>query len=100
MSEEEAMSGHGHVTPNADGSKARCGGPSSCRECASELAASVAAKEKQAQRPAETPTVTDLAAKYQIAFDALIEIRNLDRSTWKPEAIKAHEALTRLGWRP
>ena len=28
--------GHGHVTPNADGTKARCGGPSICPECALE----------------------------------------------------------------
>ena len=32
------MSGHGHVTPNADGSKARCGGPSICSKCALEAA--------------------------------------------------------------
>lgn len=31
------MNGHGHVVPNADGSKARCGGPSMCSQCASEL---------------------------------------------------------------
>lgn len=30
------MVGHGHVTPNPDGSKARCGGPSICRVCALE----------------------------------------------------------------
>lgn len=30
------MSGHGHVTPNADGSRARCGGPGMCPECAVE----------------------------------------------------------------
>lgn len=28
--------GHGWVTPNADGSKARCGGPGFCRECSAE----------------------------------------------------------------
>lgn len=28
--------GHGHVTPNADGSKARCGGPGMCPACAVE----------------------------------------------------------------
>lgn len=32
------MSGHGHVTPNADGSKARCGGPGLCVECSREKA--------------------------------------------------------------
>jgi hypothetical protein len=29
--------GHGHVTPNPDGSKARCGGPAFCTACAAEL---------------------------------------------------------------
>lgn len=28
---------HGHVTPNKDGSKARCGGPGLCALCAQEL---------------------------------------------------------------
>lgn len=31
--------GHGHVTPNADGLKARCGGPALCSTCAKEEAA-------------------------------------------------------------
>lgn len=31
------MSGHGHVTPNPDGTKARCGGPGLCPECSREL---------------------------------------------------------------
>ena len=30
------MSDHGHVTPNADGSKARCGGPGICFSCSKE----------------------------------------------------------------
>jgi hypothetical protein len=29
---------HGHVTPNADGSKARCGGPGICPVCSQEAA--------------------------------------------------------------
>ena len=33
------MAGHGHVIPNEDGSKARCGGPMICDQCAKELAA-------------------------------------------------------------
>lgn len=33
------MKSHGHVTPNPDGSRARCGGPSICSVCARELAA-------------------------------------------------------------
>ncbi len=30
--------GHGHVIPNPDGMKARCGGPGICKECSEELA--------------------------------------------------------------
>lgn len=29
---------HGHVKPNPNGSKARCGGPAICKDCATELA--------------------------------------------------------------
>ena len=32
------MSGHGWVTPNADGTKARCGGPGICPPCSIEFA--------------------------------------------------------------
>lgn len=32
------MTGHGHVTPNPDGWKARCGGPAICAVCAGEAA--------------------------------------------------------------
>lgn len=32
------MSGHGHVTPNPNGAKARCGGPTICSVCALEFA--------------------------------------------------------------
>lgn len=32
------MKKHGHVTPNEDGSLARCGGPGICSECSQELA--------------------------------------------------------------
>lgn len=32
------MSGHGHVTPKPDGSKARCGGPGLCSQCSREAA--------------------------------------------------------------
>jgi hypothetical protein len=44
------MSGHGHVTPNADGSKARCGGPAACSQCALEAV--------QAARRFDGPAVT------------------------------------------
>lgn len=32
------MSGHGHVIPNPDGSRFRCGGPGICAECSREAA--------------------------------------------------------------
>lgn len=37
------MSSHGWVTPNPDGSRARCGGPAICSACAREKAAAEAA---------------------------------------------------------
>ena len=54
---------HGHVTPNADGSKARCGGPIICATCQFELAQKYArytpapAKPSQEAKaaPAEVP---------------------------------------------
>jgi hypothetical protein len=35
--QEKNNMGHGHVTPNADGSVARCGGPGLCAVCTKEL---------------------------------------------------------------
>lgn len=35
----EQAKGHGHVTPNPNGDKARCGGPKICKVCMAELAA-------------------------------------------------------------
>lgn len=43
----EQLKGHGHVTPNADGFLARCGGPSICKVCKAEIAA------LKAQEPVE-----------------------------------------------
>ena len=34
---KQATTGHGHVYPRIDGTKARCGGPSMCRECAKDF---------------------------------------------------------------
>jgi hypothetical protein len=34
---------HGHVYPEPDGQKARCGGPGVCRLCAADLATKIAA---------------------------------------------------------
>lgn len=43
------MSGHGHVTPHADGSKARCGGPGVCAACSVEAASAEIARDQRAQ---------------------------------------------------
>ena len=32
---------HGHVIPNEDGSRTRCGGPGICSECSQELASAI-----------------------------------------------------------
>lgn len=34
---DAAQMGHGHVTPNKNGAKARCGGPGICLECNEEM---------------------------------------------------------------
>lgn len=62
------MSGHGHVTPNPDGSLARCGGPGICPECSRELAAKLNAEK------AEVPTIQvlyscDLCGLKDVAVD-------------------------------
>lgn len=44
------MSGHGHVTPNPNGMKARCGGPGLCSVCSAELAQKKMADEIIASR--------------------------------------------------
>lgn len=49
------MRGHGHVTPNEDGSSARCGGPAICKVCALELA-----EKNKAQVMARDPVINDI----------------------------------------
>lgn len=39
--------GHGHVTPNANGTKARCGGPGICLQCSAEKVGKVASNERR-----------------------------------------------------
>lgn len=49
---------HGHVTPNPDGSKARCGGPALCSKCAQELA-----EKERLDKSKPMPDVTTPAPK-------------------------------------
>jgi hypothetical protein len=46
---------HGHVTPRADGVKARCGGPMMCAVCAKELAAKLNAERVKELRYVSCP---------------------------------------------
>ena len=52
--------GHGHVTPRADGAKARCGGPAICSECALEYARlHYKATPTPPEREPRYPTISD-----------------------------------------
>jgi hypothetical protein len=59
------VSGHGHVTPNADGSKARCGGPALCRECALELSRNPMVNAATLERLNESIVEAEKQAAYQ-----------------------------------
>ncbi len=80
--------GHGHVTPRADGVRARCGGPALCGECAKELAA-------QQPQPLETParigarTVAAAAALAPLGL-TLIVGREEFLITDKPDDVNEH----------
>ena len=52
------MSGHGHVVPNPDGSKAGCGGPFICPDCAREKA-TMSIDETQSQKPSERQAIAE-----------------------------------------
>lgn len=57
---------HGHVTPNPDGSKARCGGPALCSKCAAELA------ELERSKPQEQGDLPELQAAVLEVFRAAL----------------------------
>jgi hypothetical protein len=46
---------HGHVKPNDDGSKARCGGPAFCDECAVEAGYPSSERYYEAHKAADAP---------------------------------------------
>jgi hypothetical protein len=93
------MSGHGHVTPNADGSKARCGGPGICPECSTEWAQHVGAHVKPTQHAliAELARLREenkrLDAALQLVCGAHDELRTrLEAAERVVEAVKAADA--------
>lgn len=69
---------HGHVTPNEDGSKARCGGPGLCHVCSTEQAAidngkpKAHYKIKYLLRHTRTPEDQHAANQYDFCFDMQI----------------------------
>lgn len=63
------MAGHGHVTPNPDGSKARCGGPAICPVCAKEAGARMSIIQEVAMR-SPNPTILTCPFCGQDNFDA------------------------------
>lgn len=64
------MSGHGHVTPNPDGSRARCGGPAMCQVCAFELAEKIVAN--LPRNPERTVALRTLLEAKDAAVRALV----------------------------
>ena len=71
------MGGHGHVIPNTDGTKARCGGPQLCRECALEYTQN---------QPNFYGSVRGKGSTLGIAIAQLI-LEWIDRGTTKEEAV-------------
>mgnify|MGYP001605287236 FL=1 len=78
------MAGHGHVTPNPDGSKARCGGPGICPVCNMERArleddARRRRVDNQAERLGEYRALLKLGVR-------LIDVRSEAGAAWAASA--------------
>lgn len=79
---------HGHVIPNPDGSKARCGGPAMCPQCALELGVIESEYKNQLTKDSITPE----------EFMKSLESKNLSQ---KLRAIEFHyikDALIDAKW--
>jgi hypothetical protein len=62
--------GHGHITPRADGVKARCGGPAFCKTCQREQAANEARWKVVAEVQRQFAPVLKAAIELLCAVDA------------------------------
>ena len=95
--------GHGHVTPNANGTKARCGGPALCSRCAVELAAERAKHQGLAEGLGK-PAACNLASHVHLANEnaklrenmALIQKRNLTLEFHTTKIETENDKLTSL----
>lgn len=90
----DRLRGHGHVTPNADGSKARCGGPGLCSICSRELAGgtiNVGAHELLAKLHDEEPVFV-IRAQDILSPQALALYADLARKVGLPEHAQEVEA--------
>lgn len=86
---------HGHVTPNPDGSKARCGGPAICPECQHELMTMI--RDRPDSIPALSPlkkqdiirqTIVDAEAVYRKVMDLADHV---SRKDWSDDVSNATE---------
>ena len=107
------MSGHGHVTPNANGLKARCGGPGICNTCAQEFVrqhykASNPEPEQKYETVSDTPVADMTLASLVFALhkihnlgDAIYRVRSsaAEGDRWRPWEGNSwqHPAVERYG---
>jgi peptide methionine sulfoxide reductase MsrB len=86
------MSGHGHVYPNEDGSRARCGGPLFCEVCALD-AVRKAADEKKKASGVESGATNTIA-------EALARVLEADPHQWGHRPCSTCTAASALLGRP
>ncbi len=94
------MSGHGHVTPNADGSKARCGGPGICAACSRESAALAAAQGRSVR---DALAARRLSTGYMLseAVNDLSWLFEYGAMTGVAEVLRERrKQIEQLGWTP
>lgn len=106
------MNGHGHVTPNPDGSRARCGGPKFCGVCALEAAQIATATRRPivdqpppvatTKRPTWELVIADVQTMFEGALqsptlhqDPLIKRHMLDTFSHVLDDMQARDAIGR-----
>lgn len=65
--------GHGHVTPNPDGTKAKCGGPAICPVCKAEAEALAAGQQARRFVRLPTPDKSDPGEAWRYGPEASID---------------------------